>query len=169
MSRLLQPLPMLVCGLLLGIVARLLDIHAPLLGEVFSRMPVWILLGVLIATASPTPRRAAANILPFCLGMLLTYYAVAIITHGVYGRSFIIGWTVFALCSPFFAAVTWFCRRRGLFPCLLRLTIVACAVFSTVFLSGDLRTQDFVLLAAVIWLIFSAPKQKAAFKPSALP
>ena len=165
MSRLLRPLPMLACGLALGAVARLLDIHTQFLGELFSRMPVWILLGTLIATASPTPRRAAANILPFSLGMLLTYYAVAILTRGVYGRAFIVGWTVFALCSPLFAAVTWLCRRRGLLPCLLRLGIVACTLFSTLLLSGDLRTQDFVLLSAVVWVIFSAPRHQSLPPP----
>ena len=157
MSRLLRPLPMLACGLVLGVVSRLLDIHTQFLGQLFSRMPVWILLGTLIAVASPTPRRAAANILPFSLGMLLTYYTVAVITHGVYGRAFIIGWTVFALFSPLFAAITWFCRNRGFLPLLLRLGIMVCAIFSTLHLSGDLRTEDFLLLATVAWSLFSAP------------
>lgn len=169
MSRLLRPLPMLVCGLALGVISRLLDIHTDFLGELFSRMPAWIVLGVLIATASPTPHRAAANILPFCLGMLLTYYTVAVITHGVYGQAYIIGWTVFALCSPLFAAVTWFCRRRGLLPLLLRLAIAVCAVLSTVLLSGDLRTHDFLLLAAAAWVLFSAPRRAERQAPSCHP
>jgi len=154
---------MLACGLILGVISRLLDIHTQFLGELFSRMPVWILLGVWIATASPTPRRAAANILPFCLGMLLTYYAVAAITHGVYGRVFIIGWTVFALCSPLFAAVTWWCRCRGFLPLLLRLGITGFTVCATLLLSGDLRTQDFVLLAVIVWTVFACPKRHSSF------
>lgn len=158
MSRLLRPFPMLLCGLALGIFSRLMDICTDFLGDVFSRMPVWILLGVLIAIGSPSPRRAATNILPFCLGMLLAYYAVAVITDGVYGRVYIIGWTVFALCSPLFAAVTWLCRGKGVLPLLLRLGVAVCAVFSTLLLSGDLRTHDFLLLAAVVWLLFAAPR-----------
>lgn len=157
MSRLLRPIPMLVCGLALGVITRLLDIYTNLPGEIFSRMPVWILLGVLIATASPTPRRAAANMLPFCLGMLLTYYAVAIITHGVYGRVFILGWTAFALLSPLFAAAAWYCRCSGVVPVLLRLGITACALLSSVLLLGDLRTHDLLLSAAVAAVAFSAP------------
>ena len=148
---------MLACGLILGVISRLLDIHTQFLGELFSRMPVWILLGVWIATASPTPRRAAANMLPFCLGMLLTYYATAVITRGVYGRVFIIGWTFFALCSPLFAAVTWWCRCRGFVPFLLRLGITACALLSSVLLLRDLRTHDLLLSATVAAAVFSAP------------
>ena len=150
---------MLACGLVLGVISRLLDIYTDLPGELFSRMPVWILLGTLIAVASPTPRRAAANILPFSLGMLLTYYTVAVITRGVYGRAFIIGWTVFALLSPLFAAVTWHCRRRGFVPVLLRLGITTCALLSSALLLGDLRIHDLLLSAAVAAAVFSAPTQ----------
>lgn len=106
MRKLLNPFSMLVCGLVIGTAARLMDIYCENLGEIFSQMSVWILLGTLIAIYSPTKKAAALNILPFCLGMLLTYYAVAMISHGVYGRSFIIGWTVFALCTPVLA---WVC------------------------------------------------------------
>ena len=94
---------MLICGLILGAAARFMDIYCENLGEIFSQMSVWILLGTLIAIYSPTKKAAALNILPFCLGMLATYYAVAVLTHGVYGELFIIGWTVFALFSPVLA------------------------------------------------------------------
>ncbi len=86
--KLLHPAAMLLCGLAIGAAVRLLDIYTVTLGEIFSRMAVWILLGTLIAIYSPTPKRAMANILPFCLGMLAAYYAVAVITHGVYGESY---------------------------------------------------------------------------------
>ena len=102
-SSLLHPLPMLLAGLFLGIAARLFDIYCQNLGEIFSQMAVWILLGTLIAIYSPTKKAAMGNIFPFCMGMLATYYVTAAITDGVYGRTFIIGWTVFALASPVMA------------------------------------------------------------------
>ena len=102
-TRLLNPCAMLAAGLILGTAARLFDIYCQNLGEIFSQMAVWILLRTLIAIYSPTQRDAMRNILPFCLGMLLMYYVTAILTHGVYDWSFIIGWTVFALLSPLMA------------------------------------------------------------------
>lgn len=57
---------MLVCGLLLGTEARLFDIYTQNLGDIFSQMAVWVLLGTLIAIYSPTRVRAMINILPFC-------------------------------------------------------------------------------------------------------
>ena len=99
-NRILHPAVMLAAGLLLGVGSRLLDIYTQNLGNIFSQMAVWILMGTLIAVYSPTPRRAMANILPFCLGMLATYYAAAALTDGVYSRTVIAGWTAFAFCSP---------------------------------------------------------------------
>ena len=40
------------------------------------------------------------NILPFCIGMLITYYFVAFVSNGVYSTIFIIGWTVFVFLYP---------------------------------------------------------------------
>ena len=96
-SFLLNPLSMLLAGLLLGIAAKLFDIYFQNLGEIFSQMAIWILLGTGIAIYSPTKKAAMGNIFPFCMGMLATYYVTAAITHGIYSRTFIIGWTVFAL------------------------------------------------------------------------
>ena len=92
---------MLLAGLFLGAASRFLDIYTENLGNIFSQMAVWILLGTLISIYSPSPKQAAWNVLFFCAGMLLTYYAAAVLTAGVYRKVMIAGWTVFALFSPF--------------------------------------------------------------------
>ena len=46
--------------------------------------------GHLDSIYSETPRRAAANTLTFCLGMLITYYAVAALSHGVYDKIYVL-------------------------------------------------------------------------------
>ena len=115
-KHLLNPLSMFLLGLCLGVVSRLFDIYIEILGNIFSQLQIWILLGTLIAIYSPTKKQAMLNIFPFCLGMLITYYATAIITHGIYGRSFIIGWTIFAFCSPVFAYFAWMTKDKGWFP-----------------------------------------------------
>lgn len=62
----------------MGAAARLLDLHTQILGELFSQLGVWILLGTWIAVYSPSRGLAMGNVLAFSLGMLLTYYAVAL-------------------------------------------------------------------------------------------
>ena len=110
--RILNPFAMLCFGLAIGVVARLLDIFTTNLGEIFSQMAVWILMGTLISIYSRTAKQAMVNVLAFCLGMLLTYYVVAALSHGVYSMEFIIGWTVFALCSPVMAYFAWLTKER---------------------------------------------------------
>lgn len=153
-TRLLNPLTLFAGGLLLGTAARLFDIYLQMLGEIFSQMAVWILLGTLIAVYSPTRKAAMRNFLPFCIGMLITYYATAILTDGVYGRSFIVGWTVFALLSPFMAYLAWMTKQRGVLPKLIGAGIVLVSVLSSILLFDRLRIYDFAIDALLIYFIF---------------
>ena len=52
MKNLLRPHWMFCVGLILGIISRLLDIYTENLGEVFSQMAIWILIGTLISIYS---------------------------------------------------------------------------------------------------------------------
>ena len=150
---LLNPLSMLVCGLLLGVLSRLFDIYTEILGNVFSRLAVWILLGTLIAVYSPTKWKAVLNIFPFCIGMLAAYYAVAIMTHGVYGEQYIIGWTVFAFCSPIFAYITWMAKEKGKRPKLIACGILCVSVLSS-FLFRGTPILDFILDGVLLYVLF---------------
>ncbi len=153
-KRLLTPLSMLIAGLMLGVAARLFDIYCQTLGEIFSQMAVWILLGTLIAIYSPTRKAAMLNILPFCIGMLLTYYATAMITRGVYSWSFILGWTVFALLSPVMACLAWMTKQRGALAKIIGAGIVLASVLSSVLLFDHLRVYDLIIDGLLAYLIF---------------
>ena len=153
-SKLLNPLSMLTAGLLLGAAARLLDIYTKNLGEIFSQMAIWILIGTLISIYSPTKKAAMCNIFPFCAGMLVTYYATVVLTRGVYGRSFIIGWTVFALLSPIMAYFAWITKERGLLPKIIGVGIVLVSVLSSVLLFDHLRIYDFAIDGLLVYFIF---------------
>ena len=89
-NKLLNPISMFVIGLFLGIISRLLDIYTQNLGNIFSQMAIWILMGTLISIYSKTKNQSIINIFPFCIGMLITYYFVAFITKGVYSNIFIL-------------------------------------------------------------------------------
>ena len=145
---------MLCFGLLLGAVSRLLDIYTTNLGEIFSQMAIWILMGTLISIYSQTAKKAMLHVLPFCLGMLLTYYAVAVLNHGVYSKDFIIGWTVFALFSPVMAYFAWLTKERGIFPKLISVGIVAVSVLSSILLFDRLRIYDVIIDGALIYFLF---------------
>lgn len=145
---------MLLAGLLLGIAARLFDIYFQNLGEIFSQMAIWILLGTGFAIYSPTKKAAMGNIFPFCMGMLAAYYVTAAITHGVYSRTFIIGWTLFALTSPVMAYFAWMAKEPGAFSKIIAAGIAAVSVMISVLLFDHLRLYDFVIDGVLIYILF---------------
>ncbi|MGI6745451.1 MAG: DUF6518 family protein [Acutalibacteraceae bacterium] len=152
--KILKPSVMLLAGLLLGVVSRLFDIYTETLGNIFSQIAIWILLGTLIAIYSPCKKKAMMNILPFCIGMLITYYATAMITNGVCSKTFILGWTVFALCSPILAYFAWLTKEKGWFPKLIGVGIVLFSVLSSIVLFDRLRVYDFIIDGLLIYFIF---------------
>lgn len=153
-ERILNPISMFVIGLLLGIASRLLDIYTQNLGNIFSQMAIWILFGVLISIYSSSKKKAMLNILPFCIGMLITYYVVAAITNGVYSKIFIIGWTLFALCSPIFAYFTWTTKEKGVFPKVISVAIILVSILSSIILFDRLRIHDFLIDGLLIYFLF---------------
>lgn len=150
----LNPLVMLCFGLLIGFISRMLDIYTTNLGEIFSQMAIWFLLGTLISIYSKTSKKAMLNVLTFCMGMLLTYYLAAALSQGVYSGSFIIGWTVFALCSPVMAYFAWLTKEKGIFPIIVRLGIIAVSFLSSIVLFDGLRIYDFVINAILFYFLF---------------
>ena len=153
-KRILNPVSMFIIGLVLGTLSRIFDIYTQNLGNIFSQMAIWILFGTLISIYSHTKKNAMINAFPFCIGMLITYYAVAIVSHGVYSKVFIIGWTLFALVSPVMAYFAWMTKEKGLFPKAIGIGIVAVSVLSSVILFDRLRVYDFIIDALLIYFLF---------------
>ncbi len=133
-NKILNPITIFIIGALLGIISKLFDIYTEVLGNIFSEFAIWILLGTLISIYSDTKRKAMINVFLFCIGMLLTYYLTAIITHAVYGWAFIKGWTIFAFVSPLLAYFTWMAKEKGFLPLIIRLGITGVSVFCSLFL-----------------------------------
>ena len=159
-KKLLNPFAMFFTGLCAGVLSRLLDLYTQNLGEIFSQLAVWILFGTLISIYSHTPKKAAANTLTFCLGMLITYYTVAALSHGVYDKSFIIGWTIFALCAPVMASVTWMTKQKGVLPKIICIGIVGVSALSSVLLFDRFRIYDLLIDGCLVFFLFFADVQK---------
>ncbi len=150
----LNPISMFLIGLCLGVASRLLDIYTQNLGNIFSEMAIWILFGTIISIYSQTKKKAMLNILPFCIGMLITYYFVAFVTDGVYSNTSIIGWTAFAIICPILAYFTWMTKEKGLFAKIISFGIVLFSIVSTVLLFDKLRVYDFVINIVLIYFLF---------------
>lgn len=150
----LNPISMFLVGFILGAISRLLDIYTTNLGNISSQIAIWILFGVLISIYSKTKKKAMLNIFLFCIGMLIAYYFVAFITKGVYSNIFIIGCTVFVLCSSIFAYFTWKTKEKGLFPKIIGIGIILVSILSSIILFDRLRFYDFVINGLLIYYLF---------------
>ena len=154
MKKVLKPHWMFIFGLSLGVISRLLDIYTSNLGNIFSQMAIWILIGTIISIYSKNKKSAMINVFSFCIGMLITYYSVAKITHGVYSQSFIIGWTLFAFCSPIMAYFAWMSKEKGVFSKLICVGIVIVSILSSIVLFDRLRIYDFIIDIVLIYILF---------------
>lgn len=145
---------MFIIGIILGVISRLFDMYTQNLGNILSEMAIWILFGVLISIYSSSKKKAMLNIFLFCIGMLLAYYFVAIITNGVYSKTIIVGWTIFAIFSPILAYFTWLTKEKGVFPKLISISIVIVSILSSIILFDKLRIYDFIINGILIYYLF---------------
>lgn len=145
---------MFATGLILGIISKVLDMYTQNLGNIFSELAIWVLFGVLISIFSDTKKKAMLNILPFCIGMLITYYLMAEITHSVYDISFIKGWSIFALCSPIFAYCTWMTKEKGLWGKIISIGIIGVTLLSSIIIFDGPRIYDIFIIFALIYFLF---------------
>lgn len=150
----LNPVSMFIIGIILGVISRLFDMYTQNLGNILSEMAIWILFGVLISIYSSSKKKAMLNIFLFCIGMLLAYYFVAIITNGVYSKTIIVGWTIFAIFSPILAYFTWVTKEKGVFPKLISISIVIVSILSSIILFDKLRIYDFIINVILVYYLF---------------
>ena len=66
----------------------------------------------------------------------------------------IIGWSIFAFCSPILAYFTWISKEKGIFPIIIRLGIVTISVLSSILLFDRLRIYDFLIDGLLIYYLF---------------
>ena len=150
----MMPVLIFVMGGAFGVLSKILDIYTQNLGNIFSQMSIWILLGSLIAIFSKTKGKAALNVFLFCIGMLIAYYITADLTNGVYSMTFIYGWAAFSVCSPVFALLTWMTKEKGAFGKIISfgILIVTLAVSMVVF-DGP-RVYDIVIMLVLAYFLF---------------
>ncbi len=148
-------LGMLLAGAAVGVLAKWADFsHLQLLGDMFSELPIWMLLGLLIARFSGSPGRAAAHAFAFFVAMIPAYYLAAEWMGGVWGMAFACGWAVVACLSPLAAYTVWYAFGRGWLPNLLSAAVVAAAALADVAVFRRLNGRDFVLAGLCALLVF---------------
>ncbi len=167
-TKILSALAMFIFGLFLGVISRMLDIYTQNLGNVFSQMAIWILIGTIISIYSSTKIKSMINVFAFCLSMLTTYYFVAFVTDGVYSEIYIVGWTLFAFTSPILAYFTYLTKQGGILSKFISIGIVSISILSSIVLFDKLRFSDLVINLILIYILFLKPKKQNTNTPTGL-
>lgn len=147
-------LAMLMSGGAMGLISKLLDIYTSNLGNIFSQMSIWILIGAIISIRSQTKGRAAINMLCFCIGMLITYYVTAELTSSVYSLTYVYGWAAFTLCSPLFAVLVWMTNQRGMIPLIISLGVPCATLLISIVLFDGPRIYDILIIVIEVFVLF---------------
>ena len=146
-------------GVVLGFFSKLFDLYTTNLGNLFSELSIWILIGVIITIYSKSRKRAMIHIFLFCIGMLISYYLTAYFTSSVYSKTFIIGWSVFACLSPFFSCLTWEVKKKNFFSLVISVGILIVTILASVILFDGPRWYDYGLFLFLIYLLFIKKKK----------
>lgn len=149
-------------GLMSGFVIKLLDIYTENLGEIFSKISVWVLICAVISVYSASPKRASLNVFLYCVGMLLTYYLSAELLNRYYSMTFVYGWAVFSALTPVFAFFTWYAKGKGIFSKLIAAAVIFFMLSATV-LMFSLNLSD-IIFTAVTLAILLLPDKKVKEK-----
>ena len=150
----MMPVLIFVMGGAFGVLSKILDIYTQNLGNIFSQMSIWILLGSLIAIFSKTKGKAALNVFVLCIGMLITYYITAELTNSVYGMTFIYGWAAFSVCSPVFALLTWMTKEKGAFGKIISFGILVVTLAVSMVVFDGPRVYDIVIMLVLAYFLF---------------
>lgn len=150
----ISPVWMFLLGAGLGVLSKILDIYTSNLGNIFSQMSIWILLGTLIAIFSKTKGRAVLNVFAFCIGMLIAYYITAELTNSVYGMTFIYGWAAFSVCSPVFAILTWMTKEKGALGKIISFGILVVTLTVSMVVFDGPRVYDIVIMLVLAYFLF---------------
>ncbi|PIC95433.1 hypothetical protein CSV69_11820 [Sporosarcina sp. P26b] len=110
MQRIVVLVSWLVVSILFGVLTKMLD-FVPFLGDVFTRMGIWVLIATCIAAYSQTAMRAAIHTLLFFLGMLTGYYLYSAHLFGVYSTNDMKYWGSIAVVTPFLAVMVWYAKH----------------------------------------------------------
>lgn len=130
------------------------------MGNIFSELSIWVLLGVFITLYSGSRKQACINIFPFCVGMLLAYYQTAELLGTAYSTTFVAGWALFSLLSPLLAFFTWRAGRRDLLGNLLAAGLLLATLLASWLLFDGPRVYDLVILSAIACLLLLHRPQK---------
>lgn len=162
-----------IAGIIFGVVSKVLDetasnylpyfLQVMDLRNFFSRIGVWIFLGVLISTFSKSPIKAAINVFLFFAGMVGSYYLYTVKFAGFFPKSYMMIWIVMTAVSSLLAFVCWYAKGRGIIALCISSVILLIVArqafgFGVWYFYIKYYLEMFLFIATII-VLYRSPKQ----------
>lgn len=146
---------MILFGLVMGVASKWMDHYTFWLGMVFSELSIWVLIGAWIAIINHSAIGAMVDNVLFFVSMLIGYYGAAIWMHGVYGRAYIIGWSMVALFAvPPFAYLAWYSRTKRRYAHVAAFVIVIGTLIASMRLFDGPRLRDGFIVLVLGYMLY---------------
>ena len=76
------------------------------------------------------------------------------VTHGVYGRSYIIGWGVVAFLSPILAYFIYFIKDNRTISKIIKIGVIFVTIIASIKLFDKLYFYDYLVILALIYILY---------------
>ena len=163
----------LLFGIALGTLSKYLDtipddgswgaIFLNHLGDLFTRLGIWVLIATIIAAYSRTLIRAAINTFLFFIGMLVSYYVYSAYLFGFFPTSYFIFWGGIALLSPLLAMIVWLAKNKEnlayFLPALPMGLLFSLSSGIGLFYMDIIYLDEFIMYLVLCAIFYKNPKQ----------
>ncbi|PFK97947.1 hypothetical protein COJ01_20870 [Priestia megaterium] len=133
------------------------------LGDLFTRLGIWILIATTIAAYSNTQIDSALNTFIFFIGMLISYYLYSAYLFGVFSTSDIIYWSILAVVSPFLAVIVWNAKNNTslswILPALPIALMLTLSLGSGFFYIALNHIEELIMSVILCFIFYQSPKQ----------
>ncbi|MRX73816.1 hypothetical protein GJU40_16865 [Bacillus lacus] len=135
------------------------------LGDLFTRLGVWIFLATFLAAYSHTQMKAAVHTFLFFIGMLISYYLYTLYLYGVFPTGYFMFWGSIALLSPLLAVIVWRAKNSRTFslilPALPLGLMLSLSLGAGLFYLDIHYIEEFFMFIVLCAIFYRNPKQLA--------
>jgi hypothetical protein len=150
----LHLLVVLILGAFLGLLAKYSD--GSNIGLIGTGIGFWVLVTIIIAAWSRSPKTAALHSFVFLAAMLISYYVYSMAFFGFFPRHYFIRWASLALLAPIGGYLMWFSMGNGWIAAICAAIPISLLIVRGDFFFDALTIPLYHLILPTVFDLFSA-------------
>ncbi len=132
------------------------------LGNVFSSLPIWLLIALAISVYSVSSLRAGLNVFLFFIGMCASYHWYSVMFSGFNPQRYMMIWYGLTLLSSILAFICWYGKGKTIISLIIDILILAmminfCFHIGIWYFSFHSAIDTLIFIISVI-ILYNTPK-----------